>query len=78
LKTFSTAFGVWYFCYLGTLFVSPIIVGRIYDGTGSYRVPLLIMIGGILAAIAVVFATPVSRFKTAKWPKRESAGISNK
>ncbi len=49
-KAFAHVFGVWYFFFLAILLVGPMIVGRLFDLSGSY----------VGAAVAVLVAIAVS------------------
>lgn len=60
IPSFAKAFGVWYCLYLAALFVSPVIVGALYDRQSSYQVALVAMMGGLVLAMLAVFATPVT------------------
>ena len=59
-KSFSNAFGVWYFAYLATLFLAPIIVGKLFDRAGQYVFSIELMIGGIACAMIAVAMTPAA------------------
>jgi len=43
-------YSAWYCMQLGTLFVSPIVTGRIYDLTGGYQTMLLALVASALVA----------------------------
>lgn len=55
---FSHVYGLWYFFYLATLFIGPIIAGGIYDLTRHYDEALLVMLGALAAAFAALLAFP--------------------
>ncbi len=46
-------FGVWYFFALATLFLGPILTGRLFDIEGSYRLALLTMLVSLLAGLVM-------------------------
>jgi MFS family permease len=60
-ERFSQVYGLWYFFYLVTLFVGPILIGAVYDAFGSYQYGLYLMVGCIAAAMLAVIATPLNR-----------------
>ncbi|HEX7743480.1 MAG TPA: MFS transporter, partial [Sphingobium sp.] len=55
---FDSAFGVWYLCYLGTLFAAPIGAGWIHDIYGSYAPALMILLGTTFAAFIPALLMP--------------------
>ena len=57
-KSFADAFGVWYFTFLATLFVAPIAVGALFDGSGNYRTSLQLMAACVAVAMLLVLITP--------------------
>ncbi len=57
-EAFSRSYGLWYFFYLATLFSGPILIGALYDSSGSYRTGLYLMIAAIAGALVAVAATP--------------------
>ena len=60
-ERFSKVYGLWYFFYLVTLFVGPILIGAVYDAFGSYQYGLYLMVACIAAAMIVVIVTPLNR-----------------
>jgi MFS family permease len=60
-ERFSAVYGRWYFFYLVTLFVGPILIGAVYDAFGSYQFGLYLMVACIAGAMIAVIATPFSR-----------------
>ncbi len=60
-STFSRLYGLWYFFYLATLFLGPILIGATYDASGSYRVGLYLMLVCIAAAVFAAVANPAER-----------------
>jgi MFS family permease len=60
-ERFSKVYGLWYFFYLVTLFVGPILIGAVYDAFGSYQYGLYLMVACIAAAMIAVIVTPLNR-----------------
>jgi MFS family permease len=60
-ERFSAVYGRWYFFYLVTLFVGPILIGAVYDAFGSYQFGLYLMVACIAGAMIAVIATPFNR-----------------
>ena len=60
-ERFSAVYGRWYFFYLVTLFVGPILIGAVYDAFGSYQFGLYLMVACIAGAMIAVMATPFNR-----------------
>ncbi len=64
LRSFSTLYGLIYTVYAAAGAISPLILGRIYDMTGSYTRIVSIFAGFTVAAALCMLALPVYRFAT--------------
>jgi MFS family permease len=66
-RDFGKIFGLWYFCMLTTLTISPIVAGYVYDVTQSYQGAFLAVILGSSIVLGFILLSSVFKFRISNW-----------
>jgi MFS family permease len=73
LRSFSTLYGLVYTVFAVAGAIAPLIVGRIYDATGSYNGILNIFCAATFIGALTMFALPAYRYAAQASEQREAA-----